>query len=60
MYFITACLAHLENTASLNYAGLPNIDLVHYKYFFKKTDLLASLLISSEVPLSIGKLPSLW
>lgn len=25
-------MPHLENTGSLNYAVLPNIDLVHYKY----------------------------
>lgn len=29
-FFIISCIGHLENTGSLSYAGLPNVDVFDY------------------------------
>lgn len=49
--YVTPCINHLENTGSLSYVNLPNIDTFHYT--MSKHYILKSPQISSENPLSI-------
>lgn len=52
--FVTSCISHLENTDSLRYVDLPNVDTFHYTIFLKSR-LLILPPISSEIFFRYGE-----
>lgn len=57
--FVTPCIGHWENSASLNFTYLPNSNFFILEYK-KNPPLVISLLTSREKSLNVGQLSSLW